>query len=126
VPVLTKVGPIRKARQFRSVTTEIPPRYRSETSPGEKFAVSYQVLPAQPMIRTFIPPAQGLVHRVRVLWKEELAAVAQTDAAGQTKERCRLQLCPEACIKITIRILTKAGYGRRSPRQWRRMLRHAK
>jgi hypothetical protein len=37
------------------------------------------------MIRTFIPPAQGLVHRVRVLWKEELAAVAQTDAAGQNK-----------------------------------------
>ena len=29
-------------------------------SGGEKSAVSYQVLPAQPMIRTFIPPAQGL------------------------------------------------------------------
>jgi hypothetical protein len=53
-------------------------------------------------LRSFIPFAHGLMQRIHVLWKQERTAVAQTEAAGQTKEPD----LPGACMEIAIATLT--------------------
>lgn len=51
---------------------------------------------------SFIPFARGLMQRIHVLWRQERTAVAQADAAGQTKGPD----LPGACMEIAIATLT--------------------